>query len=387
MHWPLTAVEYLSNFQPLFCPWRNCAQHRRNSSGYRFRRHGFFSTLRRRRVPRFLCLTCRRTFSRQTFSVSYYRKRPELLRAVAAGLVAGSALRQLARSLECCVSTIANISARLGRHTMLLHARALKQLRGKVGEPLVLDHFETFEFTQDYPFGVATAVGAYSWFVYGLDPAPHARSGSRSPLQERRLRSRPHRATRGRYLGSTCRVLDVLLSLRRPGRQLHIQSDGHPDYSRAMKRKAERDSISWDSHPNVHRGPRGTPRSPQAVARDRALFAVDLLHKIFRHTLAHHRRETIAFPRRINAAMERLSVAVVWRNFVTKRSERRGARSPTPAMVVGLTSDRWTWKRVLSQRLFYDRTELPRPWPLLYRREWTTPILRSNARHNLARAF
>jgi hypothetical protein len=387
MHWPRTAVEYLSNFQPQFCPWRHCAEHRRNAPGYRFRRHGSFSTLRRRRVPRFLCLTCRRTFSRQTFSVSYYRKRPELLRAVAAGLVAGSALRQLARSLECAVSTIASISARLGRHAMLLHARALEQLRGQVDEALVFDHFETFEFTQDYPFGVATAVGAYSWFVYGLDPAPHARSGSRSPFQERRLRSRPRRATHGRYLGSTCRVLDVLLPLRRPGRQLHIQSDAHPDYPRAMNRHAERNAISWERHPNVRRGPRGAPRSAQAVARDRALFAVDLLHKIFRHTLAHHRRETIAFSRRLNAAMERLSVAVVWRNFVTKRSVRRGSRSPTPAMVLGLTDVNWTWKRVLSQRLFYDRTELPRPWPMLYRREWTTPILRSNTRHNLVRAF
>ena len=387
MRWPLTAVEYLSDFQPPFCPWRHCLEHRRNSPGYRFRRHGSFSTLRRRRVPRFLCLTCRRTFSRQTFSVSYYRKRPELLRAVAAGLVAGSALRQIARSLECALSTVANISARLGRHTMLLHARALEHLRGQIDEAVVFDHFETFEFTQDYPFGVGTAVGAHSWFVYGLDPAPHARTGRRSPYQERRLRSRPRRATGGRYRGSMRRVLDVLLPLRRPGRRLHLRSDAHPDYPRAMNRHEERDAICWERHPGVQRGPRGAPRSPQVVARDRALFAVDLLHKILRHTLAHHRRETIAFSRRINAAMERLSLTAVWRNFVKKRSERRGSTAPTPAMVLGLTDVRWSWKRVLSQRLFYDRTELPSPWPLLYRREWTTPLLRSNARHDLVRAF
>jgi hypothetical protein len=68
------------------------------------------------------------------------------------------------------------MAARLGRHAILLLARARAELLGTVGEPLVLDHFETFESTQDYQFGVATLVGSRSWFVYDLDPGaapPH----------------------------------------------------------------------------------------------------------------------------------------------------------------------------------------------------------------------
>ncbi len=137
---------------------------------------------------------------------------------------------------------------------------------------------------------------------------------------------------------------------------------------------------------NPDRGPKGSPRSREAMERDTAMFPVDLLHKIVRHTLAHHRRETIAFARRINAAMERLFVTAVWRNFVKKRTERKVCAS-TPAMVLGLTDSRWNWKRVLSRRLFYDRITLPGSWPQLYCREWTTPLLASNARHRLLRAF
>jgi hypothetical protein len=318
--------------------------------------------------------------------VSYYKKRPELLRPVAAGLVAGSALRQIARSLECAPTTVAGISAHLGRHAMLLQARALSRLRGRVDEPVVFDHFETFEFTQDFQFGVGTAVGARSWFVYGLDPAPHGRSGRRSPAQQRRLRSRPKRATRGRYAGSTRRVLDLLFTLHRPDRTLVLRSDAHPDYRRALFKHPHRNSIRVESHPNPPRGARGAPRSRQAVDRDRAMFPVDLLHKILRHTLAHHRRETIAFARRINAAMERLFLTAVWRNFVKKRTERRPSKT-TPAMSLGLSDAPWTWKRVLSRRLFFDRIDLPEPWPVLYRREWTTPLLSSNTRHRLVRAF
>ena len=90
---------------------------------------------------------------------------------MAAGLVAGSAHRQIARSLGCSPSTVTRLSARLGRHALLLMARALEQLRGRLGESITFDHFETFEFAQDFPFAIATPVGAVSWFVYGIDPS------------------------------------------------------------------------------------------------------------------------------------------------------------------------------------------------------------------------
>ncbi len=356
------------------------------SRGYRFVPHGTYATRRRSCVPRFLCLTCRHTFSRQTFAVSYYRKRPELIRPVAAGLVAGSAHRQIARSLGCAPSTVTRLAARLGRHAMLLLARGLAELEGQVEEPFVLDHFETFEFTQDYPFGVATTVGAESWFVYGLDPAPHARTGRRSVIQQRRLRARPIRSAHGGYTGSTRRTLDVLLSLGKTGGRMVIRGDGHPAYERAVAGHKEGRRLVLERYPNPPRGPKGSARSGEARVRDQAMFPVDLLHKIMRHSLAHQRRETIAFGRRLNAVMERLFLAAVWRNFVKRRSERR-PEPRTPAMHLRLVDTRWDWKQVFSRRLFFHRERLPDPWPSLYKRLWTTPILPSNTRHCLTRAF
>ena len=385
MNWPRTPIEHLSRFQPSFCPWRECSEHRRVEPGYRFQRYGYYSTQRRRRIPRFRCKACERTYSRQTFSVSYYRKRPELLWPVAAGLVAGSALRQIARSLDCAPNTAARMAAHLGRHAMLLQAKALAQLRGRVTEPFGFDHFETFEFTQDFPFGIGTSVGVDSWFVYSADPAPHGRGGSRTPAQTRRLRARPNRRMQGRYEGSTRRVLDLLLPLC-AGSKLRIRCDGHPAYPRAARRHPESDRIQLERYPNVSRSERQAG-THQATERDGAMFPVDLLHKILRHSNANHKRETIAFSRRLNAAMERMFLTMVWRNFVKRRSERQRRSSPTPAMSIKLTDEPWTWKRVLSHRLFFDRTDLPETWSRLYRREWTTPVLESNARHALRRAF
>ena len=266
---------------------------------------------------------------------------------------------------------------------MLLHDRALTEMRGRLSEPVVLDHFETFEFTQDFPLGVATAVGARSWFVYGLDPAPHTRSGRLSPRQQRRLAGRPPRDLRGGYRSSTRRTVASLLPLPSEGQRLRLIGDGHPAYIRAV---AGQPRVLLRSFPNPPRGPKGSPRSPAARARDRAMFPVDQLHALLRHSLAHHRRETIAFGRRLNALLERLFLAAVWRNFVKMRSERRPARV-SPAMQLGLARELWTWKRVLSRRLFPHRQSLSAVQRTLYDRAWTTNLLPRNLRHNRVHAY
>ncbi|HUD72572.1 MAG TPA: hypothetical protein VMQ62_11490, partial [Dongiaceae bacterium] len=100
-------------------------------------------------------------------------------------------------------------------------------------EAIAADHFETFEFTQDLPFGVLTLVGRDSWFVYGLDPAPHARTGKRTPDQEARRRARSSRRSRGGYRGSFRRGLDLLEGLVYEGKSLSVACDGRPQFVEA----------------------------------------------------------------------------------------------------------------------------------------------------------
>ena len=277
-------------------------------------------------------------------------------------------------------------AARLGRHAILFLASARLALGGRFEEALVLDHFETFEFSQDYPFGVATVVGSKSWYVYDLDPAPHGRSGHLSEAQRRRLTTRPVRERHGGYVGSARRVFRRLTALASPEATVTVMGDGHEAYDRAAREPSVRRRLRLERYPNPPRGPKGSPRNEAARLRDEKLFPVDLLHKILRHSLAHHRRETIAFGRRLNSVVERLFLAAVWRNFVKRRSERV-ARSGTPAMRLGLARERWPWSRVFSRRLFPARIPTPATWTEIYRRSWTTPLFPVNSRHALKRAF
>jgi hypothetical protein len=307
---------------------------------------------------------------------------------VAAALVAGSAHRQIARSLGCAPQTVTRLAARLGRHALLFNARALSRLPS-LDEPVSYDHFETFVYGQDFPLGVGTAVGHRSWFVYDLEPAPHGRRGRLSPRQKTRQRENRRRwgaPPRGAYRRSVERLLERLLPLVPADRPLVLLSDDHPAYAPAVKRHRQGHRVLHRAFRNPARGPNGSPRTPEARRRDEALFPVDLLHALLRHSNAHHRRETIAFSRRANALIERGHLTALWRNFVKRRSERR-TEAETPAMRLALACGPWTWSRILTRRLFPWRERIPPGWEEVYRREIVTPQVGRNLRHELRNAY
>jgi len=377
MRWPRQPVQSArpSRFNPPFCPWPECAAHR--SSGRGFHRFGSYRTLRSPiRIPRYRCLDCKRTCSRQTFSTTYYLKRPELLVPVAAGLAACSCHRQLARSFHCAKTTVTRLADRLGRHAILFHARCKAQLPA-LAEPVVHDHFEAFIGRQDHALGVGTAVGATSRFVYDIDPAPHRGSGrrpDRKPEDGTALRvNRP-------YVLSIRRSIHGLIPHLSGSDRLVLRVDGRIDYRVALRDDALGSRVSLQVFPNPARGPKGTPRSGEAVRRDLAMFPVDQLHQLLRHSCADHKRETIAFGRRLESILGRAHLMAVWKNFIKARSERAPDRT-TPAMRLGLTDERWRFERILARRLFPQREPVSESALRVYRKSWTPDLPQFDRRH------
>ncbi len=384
VNWPDQPVESIppSEFRPELCSRPTCEFHRPvPSRPPRFRRDGSYTRKSPPHVvPRFRCLACGKRCSQQTFSTTYYLKRPELLEPAAAGLFAGSAHRQIARSLGCAPTTVTRLAARLGRHALLVHALALESAK-PIAEPVVYDDFETFAFSQDQPFGMGTAVGHRSWFVYSLQFAPHRQGGR--PRRRRSRRMPAHRP--GSYRRAFQRTLDLLLPRLPVGGRLELISDGHPGYRAGLRHHPGRESVQHRVYPNPKRPYKGAPRSAEARLRDEQMFPVDLLHMLMRHSQAPHRRETIAIGRRHNALMERGFLMMLWRNFIKRRSERV-SNAPTPAMLLGLTEERWSWRRALARRLFPSRIRLPAEWRRIYFRQLTTPAVGRNSRHELVHA-
>src|SRR5580765_266973 len=106
-------------FVPPFCPRADCRYHT-CTLGWRWVRHGSFARLAApQRIARFRCVDGGHTFSTQSFSPSYYLKRPELLEPIAHRLLACSGYRQIAREARCHPTSVMGQAARLGRHALL----------------------------------------------------------------------------------------------------------------------------------------------------------------------------------------------------------------------------------------------------------------------------
>jgi hypothetical protein len=282
------------------------------------------------------------------------------LRPVATLACEGAALRQIARALGTSHPTVGRLVARLGRHCLLFHTRLTRDLA--LAEPLVFDGFETFEFSQYFPFHVNLAVGAESWFLYHFTDSPLRRKGAMTSFQHLR---RAHLETAlGRpdpkAIEHAIAALLAPLVARRPASQpLVLHSDDHPAYPRALGRPSRGVSLR---HCVTSSHQRRTQSNP--------LFPVNLIDLLLRHGSANHHRETIAFSKRRQAALERVAAFMVWRNCIKRRREN-GTRE-TAAMVVGCTRRPISWIDVLRRRLFPDRAWMSAPWPDYYRRRIKT---------------
>jgi transposase-like protein len=323
------------NFHPPFCPNPQCDSHV-TPGAWRFKRKGFYERLRGpRRVQRYICRSCRRNFSSQTFATTYWLKVPHRLGALFHRLLGCSALRQIAREFGLAHSSVQRQTERLGRHCLLL-LEALRP-RGGPSEPLVLDGFRTFEHSQYWPFDLNLLVGI-SHYVYGFNDAELRRSGTLRPSQ--RAKRAELEATYGRpHPHSTRRAVEELVARVVPlGATVEIESDEHVAYPQAFAGLSALRILHRTTSSRASR----TPRNP--------LFPANLADLLLRHASANHKRETIAFSKRRQGALYRAAIWAVWRNFMKSRSENR--RDDPPGVVLGVVPARLYTNDILAERRF-----------------------------------
>ena len=358
-------------FVPPFCPRPDCPHHL-SPAGWRWKRAGTFTRhCEPRVIQRYRCAHCGVTFSTQTFSTTYYLKRPELLEPVFFRLLACSGHRQISREARCAHSTVMRQAARLGRHA-LLYLQAHRP-SGPVPEALVADGFESFAFSQYHPLHLNLVVGAESHYIYAFTHARLRRKGRMTERQKERRdeiesqhgRADPKAIERG---------MAEALAIAAPTPQaLTVRTDEHPAYPRALRR-LEGYYVQHECTPSVAARTTGNP-----------LFPVNLVDSMLRHNSSHLKRESIAYSKRHQAVIERAALLVLWRNYVKPFSENHGGG--TPAMRLGLRTCPQSPKELLRERLFATRVALPEPWAAYYRRLEDTPGIANPARHALKRAF
>jgi len=339
-------------FTPHFCPRPSCRFHL-DSRGWRYKKNGFhLRRFDRRRIQRYRCHHCGATFSSQTFSITYWLKRPDLVLPILHGLLSCSAFRQIARAQNVSPSTVELQAARLGRHALLFHEKW--RPRGVPNEPIVLDGFETFEWSQYWVTHLNTVVGADSHFVHATTVAELRRKGRMTPRQRARRQALEARYGRPDPKAIEKSVAEALALVVPPGEEAEVvlRTDEHQAYPRALRRLPDR---RFRHEKTSSTAPR-TARNP--------LHPVNLLHRLMRHGGANHKRETIAWSKRNQSMVWRDALHRVWRNYAKHVSERK--KEGSPAMRLGLTKRLLRWEEVLGERLFVSRMTLPEPLAKYY---------------------
>ena len=361
-----------SRFVPPYCPRRSCSHHRQPTGSW-WARDGHFTRLAEpRRIRRFRCKDCRRSFSTQTFDTTYWLKRPDLQRTIFLRLVECSGFRQVARGLGVVHSTVLRQAERLGRHCLLFHwSRRPAVLPA---ENLVLDGFQTFEYSQYWPCDFNLLLGQDSHFFHGFTDAELRRSGRMKPRQKRRRQSLESALGRPDPKATELEVAELLRMLVPEGSCATVCSDEHAAYPRALKRLEGREIQQRRTSSKAAR----TCGNP--------LWPANLVDLLIRHSGGNQKRETIAFSKRRQSAAERLWAFLAWRNYLEPFSER-DPRGPTAAMKAGVVDRPLTLGDLFHRRLVPSLIELPKRLYRYYVRDIDTRQIPNGRRHRLTYAF
>ena len=365
-------VFFPRSWVPPHCPNPNCIHHNTSGRPWPFKRIG---TYRRHqppfRIQRFLCKTCRRSFSSQTFSQSYWQKLPLLDLLIFMKTIGCMSNRQIARDLHVAPSTIDRHIARLGRHCMLFH---IQQLEGHHDfETSVVDGFESFEHSQYFPFHHNLAAEPESHLFIYYNDSPMRRKGRMTDGQKNRRKEIEQTIGRPDPKAIEKDMQELLGFVHKGKEKVTVYSDDHPAYRRSIG------GLPMEINHLV------TPGKEHRDQHNR-LYPVNLLDLLIRHSSANHKRETIAYSKRRQASAERLAILLVWRNYIKGVSEKQRG-SPTPAMLRGMLDRSLSVAEVLGRRIFRSMVELPERWARYYDRDIETPVLGKQRRHELSYAY
>jgi len=325
-----------SEFTPPHCPNSGCEHHSAPQRDKWFKRRGLYSTKAHGFVQRYICLDCKRGFSRQTFDLDYYSKKRVPWTEIATIVHLSASDRSFARVHSLSPTTVGKKISRLAKWALLRHQNLLSEV--SLREDLAADGFETFAQSQYTPCHINFLAGSDSQFVYSWDYA-HLRRKGRMTKNQKAHRSEIEKSWRA-YKGDLKRsfirgVTSVLIPMVQQAKKVPVclNTDEHPVYPGALD-DTEGVLVKLSKENKYkHR------TFSSKVKRDRKnpLFAVNYIDREIRKDVANHVRETTRYSRNPNALMERLSIYFVMHNTEKRwRIAKPAAEYRTHAEAAGL---------------------------------------------------
>jgi len=349
-----------TNFHPPYCPHDKCLNFKQYSGKF----YALKGTLQRKDGSpnkRYLCKSCKKTFSESTFKINYrYRKRGHYNFRIFFGLVHNRSNRSIARELKISESTVRGRLIRLSRFALLRHYDFLSKI--DISEPVAYDGLEAFARSQYEPCNINQAVGSESLFCYLFNYAPMNRKGRMSKRQKIFLHNLEQEE--GRFNPKAIRITTKLLFKELVARksskieQLTIKTDEHFQYQRALNR-----DLTKSEHKRIHHI---SVSSKKCRNYKNVLFPVNHLDLLIRRKVAAYSRETICFSKTAARMVHKYILYICYKNymkprFVKKHKTDTLAHVQTPAMKLGLCTKQLKFAEFFIQKPI-NKSELPLDW-------------------------
>ncbi len=144
---------------------------------------GFFFAKRGRRIQRFKCHSCLKTFSEQTTKPGYRLRRYHLRNRIFREFCRGIAQREIAIELRIHRDTVARLLNAVSKEAKKQNARVLLASNPKI---IVMDEMETFEHTKCKPVSIVVAVEEGSRKILALEAAQMPAKGLLAEVSRRK---------------------------------------------------------------------------------------------------------------------------------------------------------------------------------------------------------
>ena len=332
-------------FQPPRCPHPDCSNHTAPQTTGRtdrfYQRAGEFCALRHPRpVPRFRCKSCRRTFSRQTFRMDRWDRRPDLNQLAFSKACSGMGLRQMGRELRIRPNNLAAKLRKIARHLGHLHENLMGWFdRSDLDCEFALDELETVENCRtSQPLTVATLIHQESFFLVGAEVGTLAPRGRRDAADRRRVEDRA--AVEGKRRSQSravCRrVFETAARHCTHSARVGLRSDQKRTYPRLA-----RDAFGprLVRHHQIHSKLPRNPRNP--------LHRINLMLAISRDLVGRLRRRSWLASKRRERLQLHLQMLAAYRNYHRPRFNRD---VETPAQLLGFVPRALSRGELLSWR-------------------------------------
>jgi len=329
-------------FAPPFCPYRACSRHSDSQPGF-FIHHGTYQPkCRSHPVQRFLCRTCRRTFSRQTFRMDYRDHRPDLNRPLFLSIASGVGIRQSARNLELSLRCTELKIRKVARHLRRLNLNLRSSIRGAAR--FHFDEIETYEEQRNTrPLSVALLIASESRYIVWAESAPIRPRGRMTEARRKALEKaeKRHGVRRDNSRRSVARALARGADLSADLATVTLETDEKSSYRGLAKEAFGADRLE---HRRTSSKLARTPWNP--------LFPVNHEEAMMRDLMGRLRRDSWLVSKRRRYLDLGLQLHMAYRNLVRLRFNHDEA---SPAQILGFVPRRLRPGEVLSWRQEWGR--------------------------------